>query len=303
MKANYHIYEGSPLYSFVNVDTLYTVHYFENFRDYAFEAERHDFWELAYLDSGELSAEIETSGNYITLEHGQFILIPPNIDHNFISGKENYSLFVISFASKSKSLEILKTKLIYSASHNQRYIIGRILYEARKNFKSPLSTLSFSRIELKEEGEKYTFCIIKKLVELLLLELLCNYTQASFHIVFKKDSGIYSVDTSKIIHYLQNNLYRKIKLLETAALINKSVSQTQKNFTKEVGKSIMRYFAEIRIEEAKFLLRSTDFTLAEIADKLNYNSVFHLSSGFKKIAGMPPSQYIKSLQGMIDSSQ
>ena len=23
------------------------VHYFENFRDYAFEAERHDFWELA----------------------------------------------------------------------------------------------------------------------------------------------------------------------------------------------------------------------------------------------------------------
>ena len=65
----------------------------------------------------------------------------------------------------------------------------------------------------------------------------------------------------------------------------------------------MRYFAEIRIEEAKFLLRSTDFTLAEIADKLNYNSVFHLSSGFKKIAGIPPSQYIKSLQGMIDSSQ
>lgn len=302
MKINCHEYEGVRLHSAVNVDYLYTIHYFEHFKDYAFKAESHDFWELVYLDNGELILEIEDSENRFLLHHGQIALIPPNIGHNFISTEKHYNLFVISFNSRSPGINILNKKLIYLSSYNQRYIIGQILYEARKSFKKPLSALSFSKIELKQENGQYTLCIIKKLLELLLIDMLRNYNKSFSSVLLRKDFESYSADIINIIHFLRSNIYKKITLPEAARVINMSVSQAQKKFTKEVGKSIMMYFSELRIEEVKFLLRTENISLAEIAERLHYHSVFHLSSRFKKIVGMPPSRYLKSLQEMIDSS-
>jgi len=303
MKTNRHEYEGIRLHTAVNIDYLYTLHYFEHFKDYAFEAESHNFWELVYLDNGELILEIEGNKNRFLLHHGQIALIPPNIGHNFISTEKHYDLFVISFSSKSFAMNVLNRKLIYLSSYNQRYIIGQILYEARKSFKKPLSALSFSKIELKEENTQYTLSIIKKLLELLLVDMLRNYNKSFSSVLLRKDFESYSADIINIIHFLRTNIYKKITLPEAARVINMSVSQAQKKFTKEVGKSIMMYFSELRIEEAKFLLRTENISLAEIAEQLHYHSVFHLSSRFKKITGMPPSRYLKSLQEMIDSSE
>ncbi len=300
MKAPCHSYSGIKLHSFVTVDSLYTVHYFENFKDYAFESESHDFWELAYLDSGELLAEIEGFEKPLILKQEQCILIPPNIGHNFMANGTKYSLFIISFGSKSTALETLKAKCMYSSSYSQRYIIGQILYEARKSFKKPLSALSFSGIELKKNSGKYTFQIIKKLLELFLLELLSDCDGQNSYSTPYKDFNYYSPDVTKVICYLKNSVYNKIHLTEVATHINMSTSHIQKKFIKEVGKSIMLHFTELKIEEAKFLLRSTALSVTEIAEKLSYDSVFHFSSAFKKITGIPPSRYVKSLQKMID---
>ena len=38
----------------VAVDRLYSVHYFEYTGSYAYPGERHDFWELLYVDKGSL---------------------------------------------------------------------------------------------------------------------------------------------------------------------------------------------------------------------------------------------------------
>ena len=37
------------------VSEIYTVHYFEYSGSYAFSGEAHDFWEILYVDRGELS--------------------------------------------------------------------------------------------------------------------------------------------------------------------------------------------------------------------------------------------------------
>lgn len=36
------------------VDAIVTVHYFEYAKNYVFEGEKHDFWELLYVDKGEV---------------------------------------------------------------------------------------------------------------------------------------------------------------------------------------------------------------------------------------------------------
>lgn len=57
--------------------------------------------------------------------------------------------------------------------------------------------------------------------------------------------------------------------------------------------TIEQYFILQKIEKAKEWLVYDEFTLSEIAFRLNYSSVSHLSNQFKKITGFTPSQFKK----------
>ena len=55
--------------------------------------------------------------------------------------------------------------------------------------------------------------------------------------------------------------------------------------------TIEKYFIAQKIERVKELLVYDELTLNEIAFKLNYSSVAHLSSQFKKVTGLTPSHF------------
>ena len=57
------------------------------------------------------------------------------------------------------------------------------------------------------------------------------------------------------------------------------------------GKSIERYYIGLRIERVKELVSYGELTLTQIALRMNYSSVAYLSSQFKSVTGMTPSQY------------
>jgi AraC-like DNA-binding protein len=47
----------------------------------------------------------------------------------------------------------------------------------------------------------------------------------------------------------------------------------------------------LKIEKVKEMLMLYDMTLTQIAYKLNYSSLAHLSSQFKKVTGMPATKF------------
>ena len=55
--------------------------------------------------------------------------------------------------------------------------------------------------------------------------------------------------------------------------------------------TIEQYIIRLKVEKSKELILFHDFTLTEIAYKLNYSSVSHLSSQFKKVTGLTPSHF------------
>jgi AraC-like DNA-binding protein len=59
------------------------------------------------------------------------------------------------------------------------------------------------------------------------------------------------------------------------------------------GRTIENYFIEQRIEKAKELLVYGQMSLSEISYELDYSSVSHLSSQFKKVTGLTPSHFKK----------
>ena len=61
-------YVGTRLRDDITIDELFSMHYFEYTKGFAFEGESHDFWEFVYADKGEV---IVTAGDReLTLSHG-----------------------------------------------------------------------------------------------------------------------------------------------------------------------------------------------------------------------------------------
>lgn len=64
-------------------------------------------------------------------------------------------------------------------------------------------------------------------------------------------------------------------------------------FTEVKGISIEHYIISHKIERAKELIIYNELTLTQIAKKMHYSSVAHLSRQFKKVTGLTPSFFRK----------
>ena len=70
--------------------------------------------------------------------------------------------------------------------------------------------------------------------------------------------------------------------------INYDYNYLSKIFSEMEDITIEKYYISQRIERAKEMLRQKEISLSEIAYKLLYSSVAHLSNQFKKVTGMTP---------------
>jgi AraC-like DNA-binding protein len=77
--------------------------------------------------------------------------------------------------------------------------------------------------------------------------------------------------------------------------LNHDYNYLSNTFSEMRGVTIQQYIIMHKIEQVKELLLYDELNLTEIAFKLNYSSVAHLSAQFKKITGLSPS-YFKQLK-------
>jgi AraC-like DNA-binding protein len=96
---------------------------------------------------------------------------------------------------------------------------------------------------------------------------------------------------TNLSHYLATHLGQEYNALSTL-------------FSEVEGITIEQYFIVQKIEKVKELLRYNEMSLSEIAFKMNYSDVAHLSNQFKKMTGMTPTNFKKALEikrNQIDS--
>jgi AraC family transcriptional regulator len=91
------------------------------------------------------------------------------------------------------------------------------------------------------------------------------------------------------VHYKEQAKFSLPELLSKA--LHKEYSQLSKLFSETEGMTIEHFLILQRIEKVKELLAYNEMNLNEIAFKLDYSSVAHLSAQFKKVTGLTPSQF------------
>ncbi|MDX2048046.1 MAG: helix-turn-helix domain-containing protein [Chitinophagaceae bacterium] len=97
-----------------------------------------------------------------------------------------------------------------------------------------------------------------------------------------------------LVHQADDNINSNLSVFITSR-IHKDYNYLSNLFSEVEGTTIEKYFISQRIEKAKELLVYDELTLSEIADRLGYSSVAHLSNQFKKVTGFTPG-YFKSLK-------
>jgi AraC-like DNA-binding protein len=70
-------------------------------------------------------------------------------------------------------------------------------------------------------------------------------------------------------------------------------------FKEKTGLSVMEYYRNLKIENAKLMIREKELNMTEIANNLAYKSIHHFSKQFKDIAGMSPTEYARSVKAII----
>jgi AraC-like DNA-binding protein len=105
----------------------------------------------------------------------------------------------------------------------------------------------------------------------ILIEKIKNLVVEMIHYADELPTVKYSVYISEKLHYdytYLSNVFSEVK-----------------------GMTIQQYIIFHKIEKVKELLLYNEDSLTEIAFKLHYSSVAHLSNQFKKITGLTPSQF------------
>jgi AraC-like DNA-binding protein len=108
----------------------------------------------------------------------------------------------------------------------------------------------------------------------------------------RKSMLIEKIKTSiiELIHY--SDYLLKINLSDyLASKINYDYTYLANLFSEVQGTTIEHFFIFHKIERVKELLVYDELNLKEIAFKLHYSSVAHLSNQFKKVTGLTPSHF------------
>ena len=69
-----------------SVSRIVTIHYYEFDRRFVFGGESHDFWEVVYVDKGEITAVAEETPH--VLKHGDIIFHKPDEWHTLYANGE-----------------------------------------------------------------------------------------------------------------------------------------------------------------------------------------------------------------------
>ncbi|MGB3454708.1 MAG: helix-turn-helix domain-containing protein [Moheibacter sp.] len=129
-------------------------------------------------------------------------------------------------------------------------------------------------------------------------EIQKGLQQLGFELLDDKNSALINQIKTLIIGLIQNEKELNLNLSSfLSKKLNRDYSQLSKLFSSTVGITIEQFTILQKIEKVKELLIYDELSLKEIAFRLGYGSTAYLSSQFKKVSGLTPTEF-KKLTGI-----
>ena len=286
-------------YSFekvINVEKLITVFYVEFSKSFSNDGERHDFWEMVYVDRGEVLCTADK--RKFVLKGGELTFHKPNEFHAIrATGDTAPNVSIITFECKSRAMRDFEGK-IFPLGGEEKALISMLFREGTSTYtlvdpKNPLLQ-QMQRLEGAPFGSSQ---MIKNLLEIFLIRL-----HRSEGALAKKSRYHYKVNgvdipfpVKEILDLLEKNVYGTLTVAEVARRLGKSESTVKNLFSLYRSGGIIHYYNSLKIEEAKRLIREGSYNFGQIAALLQFDTPQYFSMCFKRFQHMSPQEYKKSI--------
>ena len=278
----------------MNVKRIANIQYFEFTNDYSTKSDAHNFYELLYIDRGNIHVSAEDFSGMLSVN--QLIIHKPNERHS-LSTSEGVApnVIIIGFECDSKEL-IPFSKNPITLTGEQANALARILQEGMSIFQPPYDILNQAYMPKRKEYPFGADQMIKIGLEAFLISLVRQF----YSINSTSKSDIYPKDSIEAVHkYIIENFNSKLSLDNLCFLFGFNKTTLCQNFKETYGKTILNYINELKIKEAKALLRSKNESITEISEKLGFESVHYFSRYFKKHTGITPTEYAKMIRSKL----
>jgi AraC-like DNA-binding protein len=286
----------TKLYEPLTVKQLVSFHYFEFSKDFAFEGEKHDFWEFVYVDKGELEVFADTEG--YRLKQGDMIFHKPNEFHGVWANKKIApNVIILSFVCHSKEISYFANK-IFTLDPQQRDILAQIMKNGFASFSPPYDDPRNHTLSKRPDAPLGSEQLIKIYLEMLLIRLrdtgdTLARREQRLSVPTKQRSEEDLVN--RMCDYMEKHVYDDIGLEHIYKAFNLSKSHALSIFKENKASSIMKYYRNLKIQHAKSIIRAQQHNFTEIAELLHYSSVHSFSRHFKSITDMSPSEYLRTV--------
>lgn len=99
--------------------------------------------------------------------------------------------------------------------------------------------------------------------------------------------------------WLEDNYHRDIVFPQVCERFGMSVRTLNRRFKNALGKTPLDYLQDIRINTAKDLLKTSNLSIAEIADRVGYQDTNYFTRLFKKQLAITPNAYRKTVRAKL----
>ena len=97
------------------------------------------------------------------------------------------------------------------------------------------------------------------------------------------------VKTTK--QFLDHNYHKDLSLNDVADVVHVSPSYLSRVFSRELGVPVKKYLIDLRLDQAKRLLLSTNKLIGEISLAVGYQDTSYFCRIFKQREGCSPNQF------------
>ena len=246
-----------------------------------------DWFEITYVFSGR--GEITTNNKSPKIvEKGDFYFSHPQEIHSISSDSSNplrYFFFAFNFSEQSQFAPMLEE-------------CKRItLSETNRKFHSSALALHFNNLlsEIRSDSNAGTLILEyeMKLAFMKIFQIIKSERIADYQIPKNNSSQILCFN---LLNYIDRNFTTIDNASSLSNIFGYNYSYLSRCFKKVIGTSISDYISDKKLNLATELLGKDEMTVTEVADSLNYSSIYAFSRAFKNHYGIAPSDYKQNLK-------
>jgi len=246
---------------------------------YNVEKHNHSHYQICYVMEGKGTVSINNKN--FKMSKGDIFVFNPFEYHSLKSDKKYPSKNIVIGIGMENNIWSLYTPKEYN-------IISKMKDTKMQNVKAILKYI------IKEHSKKelrYKEIEISLLTQLLVTIQRIIKKNLDKRTIFPHKYVKKTDRMEEIKNYIYRNYRNKLSLDNIAQAVFLSKYHLLHGFKKALGITPYEYIQQLRIDDAKRLLNTTNKTVSEIAFEVGFESISQFNRTFKKITKVSPSQY------------